>query len=165
MRLTEKIDGWWSYNTEKRRLDRRPYYAFINVGLFVFSLSTIAFGAVPSSSFAELSTIQQRFLVVFIFLGTALNITGSLMGSKYFFPLMLRIPTYHIGLCGNPLIISSVGFYTVVLIDRYDNPTSLIGFNLSLAIVMGALANMILFILEIRRIEKNLQRIQEATLE
>lgn len=161
MSLT-KLDEWWEGRFAVRRYDRGPMYICMMIAVMLTAISIIILGPVPESSISELSSDLQKTLSTILLIGGVTCTIGSLLGSRFFFPGFSVVRSYGIGLIGIPLVASSMFFYGYAVMINTNNFASALGGTFAPLLGIGAAMNGVYFLLEIRRIQRNMEAIQAA---
>lgn len=148
------LDRWWSgIASGGHRLDREPYHLCVLLVFLCFSASLIAIGPVPNSSLSELSPNMQDALALFMFLGSALSLTGVAVGAPIV-PSVDRRNCYRLGILGAPLVTTSawvLGGATIIGVESWSSALAAVAPPLlGLAVAVQAA----LFWLEIRRLDR-----------
>jgi hypothetical protein len=115
-------------------------------------------GPVPDSVISEIPNNLQDALSILMFVGASFALTGSLMGSWFFFPRANKITMYRLGIIGTPAIAASLAFYGWAIVNGTPSFTSAMAGMMSPSLCVSAIVNSIFLGLEIRRIKRNLPR-------
>lgn len=145
-----------------KRIDHQPMYVALIFALGIWSGSLLLFGPTENSVIAELSLDTQYFLAFVIFVGAFLCQTGTFISTRCI--VIPRLKTldvrdaYAFGIGGIPSIVIALEVYFWAIVHGSTSPfLSALGAAIAFAIPLGALWNMMMFIVRRWEIEEYIQ--------
>jgi hypothetical protein len=156
-----RFDSWWTDHEKTRRYDHGPMYVCMMLALSLSGASLFLWGPAEGSSLAQLDKVMQLFFAGMLMFGSFICLLGSATGTKYFFKNCNQRRSYRIGIAGLPTVVTSLVFYTISIYSAAQNIQSSLGGTLTPLLCVGAALNGVYFQLEVRRIERNLDRLKE----
>lgn len=141
----------WIRRTFRRpkRIDHHPMYVAVVFATGVWAASLLLFGPTESSVISELSISTQYMLAFVTFVGSFLCQFGIFVGTRWAVLLPswdVRV-AYAFGIGGIPSIAFALEVYFVAIVWGSTTPiTSALGASVSFAIPIGALWNMMMFV-------------------
>jgi hypothetical protein len=142
------------------RLDHGPMYVCVIFALFLWSLSLLIAGPIKYSVLDELSDETQDALALCIFAGSSMCLIGILSGTRFFARHTDPRRSYLWGVAGTPTTTAAVWIYFWAVVHGATSPLlSGMGSALSLLIPVGAFINAGLFLIERRRITRNIPKV------
>ena len=115
------------------RIDHQGFVPEIYAGLMLTSLYLAQLGP----NLAVINDTLEDVLNLSLFLGTLLGLVGVVMGTRLVFPKVRRRISYAIGLCGIPLIILPLAWYTYATFDENNLLITALGGGLGLCVEIG----------------------------
>lgn len=148
------------------RIDHGPMYVCVIFALFLWSLSLLIAGPIKYSVLDELSDETQDFLALCIFFGSGMCLIGILSGTRFLAKHTDPRRSYLWGVAGTPTTTAAVWIYFWAVVHGATSPVlSGMGSALSLFIPIGAFINAALFLIERRRITRNIPKVLKQELE
>jgi hypothetical protein len=157
-----RLDLWWTNHEKTRRYDHSPMYVCMMIALSLSGISLFLWGPAEGSSLALLDIGIQLLFAGMLMFGSLICLFGSATGTKYFFKNWSQRRSYRIGISGVPAVVTSLLFYTISVYSAAQNIQSSLGGTLTPLLCLGATLNGIYFQLEVRRIERNVDRLTEG---
>ena len=159
--MINKLDAMWERHYLNRRHDHGPMYVTMMIACFLTAVSMILLGPIPNSAISELSSLTQAILSWMLLVGAVLCLCGASIGSHFFFPRCSRRIAYQIAVIGIPLVVACMVFYSYAVMLNAGGFYASLGSSLGALLGLGAAINGVNFVLEIRRIERNLVTIHK----
>lgn len=141
------------------RIDHQPMYVAMVFALGVWSASLLLFGPTPSSVIDELSLSTQYLLAGVIFCSAFLCQFGIFIGTRWSIWVKGDVRTaYGLAIGGIPALAIALEIYFWAIVNGATSPfSSALGAAISFAIPIGALWNMMMFIVRRWEIEDYLE--------
>lgn len=137
-------------------------YVCVMAALFCWSLSLLLAGPVRYSIIEELSDFTQNWLAVLIFLGSACNLAGALLGTRFVKPDADLRTCFALGILGSPFIAAAVEVYFIATVIGAINPLlSAMSGALSFFIPIGTVWNGWYFYAARRHVEAGIPRLAQ----
>lgn len=115
------------------RIDHSGIVPEIYAGLFLTSLYLMQLGP----TLFNLSDFVEDIINLLLFTGSVLALIGATLGTRLFWPHFPRKRSYYIQLCGIPMLILALAWYTYASVDTKDFVTTALGGGLGLCIEIG----------------------------
>lgn len=151
-----------------KRIDHQPMYVALVFALGIWSGSLLLFGPSESSVISELNLETQYVLAGAIFTGAFLCQFGIFTATRVaFLQKKADVRTaYAFGIGGIPVMAAALTVYFVAIVVGSDSlVTSALGGAISFAIPLGALWNMMMFIVRRWEIDSYIRQRRRELLE
>lgn len=152
---------WWSHASDERRYDHGPMYVTTMLALWFTSISMILLGPTPTGPISDLSEITQIMLSDLLLMGSTTCLIGSASGTHLLFRKWKRTRCYNWGIVGIPMVCTTIIFYGYAVAVNTQNFASALGGTLGPFLGIGCAVNGFYLWLEIRRIERNVEKLKQ----